>query len=144
MFHNLSFFSDNSIGENIAYGFSQDEIDKKKIIKILKLLNLQGDFINTLSFGIDTKIGEFGAKLSGGQRQRLGIARALYKNPQILILDEATNSLDKDNEENILKILNENFEDLTIIIVAHNNSALKYSNRIFNIQNKKLLQSVNK
>ena len=93
-------------------------------------MNLHDFVINELPFGYKTVIGENGCRLSGGQRQRLGIARALYKNPQILILDEATSSLDVQTEKLIMDAITD-IKDLTIISVAHKPNTLKYCEKIF-------------
>ena len=99
------------------------------------------EFVNSLDQKGSTNIGEKGTRLSGGQIQRLSIARALYKDPKILILDEATSSLDTENEEKIIETINLiKKEDKTMIIVSHKSSALKYCNRIFNLASGKLNQ----
>ena len=95
------FLTDDSIKKNIAFGVPEDLIDEEKVRFALKNSKLK-DFINSLEKGLDTKIGEFGDRISGGQRQRIAIARALYNNPEVLILDEFTNSLDNDTEEKII------------------------------------------
>ena len=89
------------------------------------------NFINTLPLGIDTKVGENGVNLSGGQRQRISIARALYKKPEILILDEATSSLDEENENEIINSIYLFFPNSTIIIVSHRMNILKKCNKIY-------------
>ena len=98
------FFLDDTIKNNIAY--AEENIDENKINKCIELAQLK-DFIGSLEKGIDTLIGEDGTRLSGGQLQRLAIARALYKNFNILILDESINALDIDNEAKIINILSE-------------------------------------
>ena len=95
-------------------------------------------FIETLPNGINTLIGENGTRLSGGQKQRLSIARALYFNPQILILDEATNALDEQNEEKFFEVINQYKSNKTIIIVSHGKNALKFTDSIYVIRNNKL------
>ena len=85
-------------------------------------------------------IGERGAKLSGGQQQRLGIARALYKKPDILILDEATNALDEESEKEILKIILNLAKKTTIILVSHKDSVLQISKRIYEIKNTQIIK----
>ena len=98
------FIMDASIEENIAFGIEQEKIDKKLMeyaLKSAKLIELNQKLINSTN----SRVGENGVRLSGGQRQRIGIARALYRNPSILLLDEATNSLDKDTENQILDVI---------------------------------------
>ena len=121
---------DGSIAENI--GFAVDSIDKNKINRILKKLNLE-KFINSLKDGIDTNIGERGAKLSGGQKQRIGIARALYNEPQILILDESTNALDNEAEKMILQDIIALKSEITIIIISHKKTTINYCENIFKV-----------
>ena len=95
---------DDSIKNNIAYGIEEKKINIKKIYKILESLDLT-DFVHNLENSINTTVGERGVKISGGELQRIGIARALYNDPQILILDESTSSLDTLTERKILKLL---------------------------------------
>jgi ABC-type multidrug transport system fused ATPase/permease subunit len=85
----------------------------------------------TLPNGIDTIVGEAGVRLSGGQRQRIGIARALYNNPEILVLDEATSSLDVETEKEVMKSINAFHNSKTIIIVAHRLSTVQYCDKIY-------------
>ena len=82
-------------------------------------------FINSLKDGVDTVVGENGTKVSGGQIQRIGIARAFYKKPEILILDEPTNSLDKENENKIIETLKNLKKEITMVLVSHNEEPLK-------------------
>jgi ABC-type bacteriocin/lantibiotic exporter with double-glycine peptidase domain len=119
------FLFDDSIAKNISLELNPDNIDEKKLVKCAKLSEIY-DFINKLPKRFDTPVGESGTYLSGGQKQRLGIARALYKNKKILILDEATNALDSELEELILNNL-DNIKDITIIQVTHKlNSSFKF------------------
>jgi ABC-type multidrug transport system fused ATPase/permease subunit len=118
------FLLNKSIAENIAFGYEKKDINKEKIKKIIKICGLN-DLISTKVNKLNFLIGERGSKLSGGQRQRLGIARALYKNPEVLFLDETTSSLDLDNEAKILKSIRSNYNDLTIIISTHRINTLK-------------------
>jgi ATP-binding cassette subfamily B protein len=119
------FLFDDSIARNISLEFDSENIDEKKLKECAKLSEIY-DFINNLPKRFDTLVGENGARLSGGQKQRLGIARALYKNKEILILDESTNALDSESEEIILKNL-ANIKDITIIQVTHKlNSSFKF------------------
>ena len=126
---------DDSILNNIT--FNSKTIDKSKLDKVIKICKLN-EFIKDSSQGIDLNIGEKGLKLSGGQKQRIGIARALYKNFDILILDEATSAINKDYEKEILQSINENFNDKIIIIVSHNSNNFKSCNKIISIKNNNL------
>ncbi|MBD5184960.1 MAG: peptidase domain-containing ABC transporter [Bacteroidales bacterium] len=116
-----------TILENIA--FSSDEPDVKKTLEILETVGLKS-FIETLPMGVHTKIGVAGIEVSGGQKQRLMIARALYKNPDILIMDEATSSLDANTERMIVQNLNRYGEGKTIIIAAHRLSTVQNADKI--------------
>ena len=128
---------DGDVNQNIA--FAEEVIDHKKIAHIVKKVNLE-NFIENLPNKFDSRLGENGALVSGGQKQRIGIARALYNDCKILILDEATNSLDKNTEFQILKILKIlNEQGLTIILISHSDSALKYCNKIYNIKSNQLI-----
>ncbi len=131
------FLKDESIKKNIALGCRDDEIDYDKVDEVIKLAQLD-DFVNSLEKGYDTVVGERGARISGGQLQRIGIARALYNNPSIIIFDEATSSLDIETESEILKSI-ENFKkNKTILIISHRNITLKNCDETYKIENKKL------
>ena len=121
---------DASIIENITYKSSIDLVDKKKLFKCLKIAEIF-DFINSLENGIDTVIGEKGLKFSGGQRQRIAIARALFHNREILILDEATNALDENTERKIYLNIRKYFFNKTIIVVSHRKSIYQYLDYVF-------------
>lgn len=119
-------FSD-TIERNIAVG---DRLpDKNKLSHALKLANIQ-DFIDSLPLGINTKIGAEGNGISQGQRQRILIARAVYKDPEFILFDEATNSLDSNNERKIIDNLREFFEGRTVVVVAHRLSTVSYADKI--------------
>jgi ABC-type multidrug transport system fused ATPase/permease subunit len=128
------FLLDGSIKENIAFGTPVEKIDDSKIESAIKLSCLD-EFIKDLKNGAETFIGENGVKLSGGQRQRIGIARSLYNNPQVLVFDEATNSLDGITEKNIMDSIDEFSGKKTIIIIAHRLLTLKRCNIIYLIVN---------
>ena len=132
------FLTDSSIAENVAFGVDKELIDREKVTNILFDMGLE-NFIKNLPQKIDTIVGERGTKLSGGQKQRLGIARALYRSPEILVLDEATSALDENTEKLITDCLNEKFKDLTIIIVAHRINAFKFCKKLKKIENYKLI-----
>jgi subfamily B ATP-binding cassette protein MsbA len=116
----------DSVAANIAYG---QEFNKEKVVDALKKAHAL-DFVNNLENGIDTILDEFGTNLSGGQRQRIAIARALYKDPQILILDEATSALDNESESIITEVLDEVSKDKITFVIAHRLSTIKNANKI--------------
>ncbi len=125
------FLMDGTIAENIAFG--EDVIDCEKVERCIKLASLD-TYVAHLKDGQESLVGEFGSSISGGQRQRLAIARALYKHAQILVLDEATSSLDNETEKSIMKTLEElKSEGLTVIIVAHRIASLYACDRIIEI-----------
>ena len=126
---------DDTIKNNIALGVSQKELNTEKLLSAIEKSRLD-KFVKSLPNGLDTIIGERGAKLSGGQKQRLGLARALYYRPKILILDEATNSLDKNVETDILDdVTNLKKDNLSLIIVSHDTDLLKkYADLMFELK----------
>ena len=101
-------------------------------------MSLDNFILKELQYGYETKVGEAGVKLSGGQRQRLGIARALYLNPQVLIFDEATSSLDNLTEKAIMKAINKIKKSITVIMIAHRLTTIKDCDTIFLLENGKL------
>ncbi|MBR5610040.1 MAG: ABC transporter ATP-binding protein [Bacteroidales bacterium] len=130
------FILDASLAENIAFGVSPGDIDREKVERIIKEVSLSS-YLKQLPEGIDTRIGEMGAKLSGGQKQRVGIARVLYKGADILFLDEATSSLDSATEAEInqsILELSRYRNDLTIIAIAHRESSLKFCDRVIDLK----------
>lgn len=131
------FLLDESIKNNIAFGVEQNNINKSRINELIKKVQLE-DFINTLSDGIETKVGERGVQLSGGQRQRIGLARSLYHDPDVLVLDEATSALDSKTEESVMNSINKLVGEKTIIIIAHRLSTLENCDKIFEVKNKQL------
>ena len=124
------FLTDESLKNNIAFGFENDEIDLEQINLCLKDAGLS-QFVNSSNKGVDMQIGDKGIKLSGGERQRLGIARALYFKPEILILDEATSSLDIETEKSIMITIKELKKKCTIIIIAHRLSTIKDCDNVY-------------
>lgn len=129
-------FSD-TIARNIAV--SDEIIDKQRLLQAVKIANIQ-DFVEGLPLGYNTKIGEEGVGLSGGQRQRLLIARAVYKNPEYLFFDEATNALDTKNERIIMENLNEFYKGKTVVVVAHRLSTVKSADQIVVLENGTIIE----
>mgnify|MGYP005693320375 FL=1 len=123
---------DGNLVDNIALGQENSELDIIKINKRLKILNLD-KLINSLPDKLYTDVGKNGAKLSGGQAQRICIARALYFERKILILDEPTSSLDKENEEEILDYLKKLKSELSIIIVSHKQKTFEFCDQLLEI-----------
>jgi len=130
---------DDTILNNIIFGVTERKINKKKIEKIIKIVELENT-INQLPNKLDTIVGEGGSKLSGGQIQRIGIARALYKDRSILILDESTSALDEKTEINILKSLFENYSEKTILVITHRKKPLEYCQRVLEIKNQLIIE----
>lgn len=121
---------DDTIKNNIALGVSENDLNYNLLEQAIKLSELS-DLIKDLPLGIDTEVGNRGVRLSGGQKQRLGIARALYKNPAVLILDESTNSLDFENERKIINNIMLLDGRKTIIIISHRHEIIKNLDNIF-------------
>ncbi len=117
------YLMDDTIRNNIIYG-AETDVDDERLMKAVEEAQLK-EFIETLSEGLDTEIGERGIRLSGGQRQRIGIARALYSNPQVLVLDEATSALDNDTEKAVMEAIDSLAGTKTLIIIAHRLSTVE-------------------
>ncbi len=128
---------DDSIRNNIAFGIEEKEICEKKLNQAIELSNLS-DFIDFLPDGAETVVGERGARISGGQLQRIGIARALYHRPQILILDEATSALDVETELDLLNEIYTLNKEMTIVMISHKDISLGKSEYIYELKNGKL------
>ena len=126
------YLNDDTLIKNIALGIPDNQIDVQKINNIIEKVKLD-KFINNLGDGFHIKLGEFGDRVSGGQRQRIGIARALYNEPQILVLVEYTNSLDAETESQIVKEVNSLKAIKTIITITHRTSSLKYCDEIYKL-----------
>tara|TARA_Y100000741_G_scaffold346013_1_gene311966 strand:- start:1236 stop:3002 length:1767 start_codon:yes stop_codon:yes gene_type:complete len=127
-------FVDDSILKNIAFGIPKNEIDENNIQKVVDTVMLK-DLVKELPNKIHEKIGEDGVKLSGGQLQRIGIARALYLKPQVLILDEATNALDVETERLVFDSIKKDYNGISIIWITHRSSSLTLCDNIYLMNN---------
>lgn len=130
------FLTDSTLLANIALGCDEESVDMVRLEQAVEAASL-GEFVNSLPNGINTRIGECGALLSGGQRQRIAIARALYKQADILFFDEATSSLDSATEQSIneaIEHLSASNKGLTIVVVAHRESSLRYCDKIVTLE----------
>ena len=131
---------DDTIRNNITFGFEKEEIDERLLSDVIEKSQLK-NLINSLSKKLDTLIGDRGARLSGGEKQRIGIARALYNKPKVIVFDEATSALDIYNENKILKEIYENKKDKTLIIISHRNNTVKYCNLIYVMEDGKIIDN---
>ncbi len=131
---------DEPIRNNIAFGIADDEIDDDRIWQVLEEAQLK-DFIKTLPEGLDTAIGDRGVRLSGGQRQRLGIARALYHNPEILVFDEATSALDNETEQAVMDAINSFHGKKTMVIIAHRLNTIEKCDMIYRVDGGQIVET---
>jgi ABC-type multidrug transport system fused ATPase/permease subunit len=130
--------SAGTIRENIALGYPIEEATDELVLGALKVAHLDG-FVSDLPNGIDTQVGERGARISGGQRQRLGIARAMFTRPHLLVLDEATSSLDGETEANISDAIHALRGSTTVVIIAHRLSTIRNADRVVYLSKGKVL-----
>lgn len=128
---------DEPIRNNIAFGIADDEIEDDRIWQVLEEAQLK-EFVQGLPDGLDTTIGERGVRLSGGQRQRLGIARALYHNPEILVFDEATSALDNETEQAVMEAINSFHGKKTMVIIAHRLNTIENCDIIYKVEGGKI------
>ncbi|MDE7045236.1 MAG: ABC transporter ATP-binding protein/permease, partial [Acetatifactor sp.] len=131
---------DESIRDNIAFGIDADRIDDKRIWEVLEEAQLR-EFVEELPEGLDTTIGDRGVRISGGQRQRLGIARALYHNPEILVFDEATSALDSDTEKAVMDAINSFHGKKTMVIIAHRLNTIAKCDVIYKVEDEKITET---
>jgi len=129
---------EGSLKSNIAFGLKNKEIDNNLVNKLVKIVKLE-KFVKKLKNGINTTISENGNNISGGQKQRIGIARALYHDPQLIILDEATNAIDKETSKEIINHIMQKKNNKTIVIISHDYFVLKNCDKVFNLRNRKLI-----
>jgi ABC-type multidrug transport system fused ATPase/permease subunit len=133
------YLMDTTIRRNVAFGLPEKSIDDQQVEESLRNANLW-QFVQTLPKGWDTVVGERGVRLSGGQRQRLGIARALYGKPEVIVLDEATSALDAETEREIVESFRDIARDRTLIVVAHRTSTLAYCSRVIRLEGGRIVQ----
>jgi len=134
------FLADDSIKNNVAFGLSENQICDEKLQSALEAAQLL-KYVNNLPNGVNTIIGEDGTRLSGGQRQRIGIARALYHDPQLIIMDEATSALDNVTERFVIDAIEQFKGDRTIVMIAHRISTVKNCDKLILMKNGRILDS---
>ena len=134
------FLADGTIAENIAFGVPRDRIDFERVQIAAKQAQIH-EMVTSLQDGYETLVGERGVRLSGGQRQRIGIARAIYKQANVIIFDEATSALDSETEKAVMEAIDSLSEELTVLIIAHRVSTLKNCSAIIDIAKGKVTQT---
>lgn len=134
------YLMDESLRKNIAFGVPEDEIDDEKVWKVIREAQLES-VVKEMDEKLDTVIGEMGVRLSGGQRQRIGIARALYRDPEILVLDEATSALDTETEKAVMEAIDSLHGRMTLIIIAHRLSTIKNCDVVYEVKEGKVTRS---
>ncbi|MFZ9059178.1 MAG: ABC transporter ATP-binding protein [Ilumatobacteraceae bacterium] len=133
------YLTDDTLRRNVAFGLNDENIDDDLVREAICLAQLQ-EFVATLPDGLQTVVGERGVRLSGGQRQRIGIARALYHKPSVLVLDEATSSLDTPTEHGVMQAVQALQGSKTVIIVAHRLSTVEYCDRLYRIEDSRITE----
>lgn len=131
------FMIDDSIRKNVAFGVPEEEIDDEKVWHALKEAQLD-EFVRSLPEGLNTKIGERGIRISGGQRQRIGIARALFEDPEVLVMDEATSALDNETEAAIMDSINRLHGRKTLVIIAHRLQTIEKCDMVYRVEHGKI------
>ena len=131
---------DDTIRRNVAFGVQDHDIDDGQVWRALRAAQID-DLIRSLPGGLDAVVGERGDRISGGERQRLGIARALYRNPQVLVIDEGTANLDNETEAAIVSSLAGLRGEKTIIVVAHRLALVTRCDQVYYLRNGRLLRS---
>ena len=133
------FLIDNTLLSNVALGVLDDSIDREKVMNALKKACLE-ELVDNLPKGIDTMIGERGVRLSGGQKQRVALARAFYHGRNVLVLDEATSSLDHETEKEIIEEIRYFKGEKTMIIIAHRLTTVQHCDRIYVLENGEIIR----
>jgi ATP-binding cassette, subfamily B, bacterial PglK len=127
------FLTDDTLARNVAFGLSNAQIDEAAVWQAIRAAQLE-EFVHSLPQGLNTMVGERGVRLSGGQRQRIGISRALYHNPAVLVLDEATSSLDTVTEHGVMEAVSALRGSKTVIVVAHRLSTVEQCDRLYRLE----------
>jgi ABC-type multidrug transport system fused ATPase/permease subunit len=133
------YLTDDTLRRNVAFGLPNGRIDEDAVWCAIRAAQLE-QFVKELPLGLDTVVGERGIRLSGGQRQRIGIARALYHDPQVLVLDEATSSLDTATEQGVMEAVRAMQGDKTVLIVAHRLSTVEHCDRLYRFEGGRLVE----
>lgn len=133
------YLTDDSIKNNVAFGIKEADIDEDAVNRALKQVQLE-KFVRELPDGVNTYVGDRGVRISGGQRQRIGIARALYKNPEVLVLDEATSALDNETENAVMEAIDSLQGKKTIIIIAHRLSTIRNASKIYEVKDGSIIE----
>jgi ATP-binding cassette subfamily C protein len=134
------YLSDDTIRRNVAFGIDDDKIDDEKVWKALRYAQLE-KFVRKLPDGLDTIVGEHGCRLSGGELQRVGIARALYHDPKVLVLDEATSHLDIKTERGIMNTIEALKGEKTLLIITHRLSTVENCDVKYTIKSGKMVKT---
>lgn len=134
------YLTDDTLRRNIAFGIPDDKVDESAILRAMRDAQLD-EFISELPDGLDTLVGERGVRISGGQQQRIGIARALYHNPSVLVLDEASSSLDTETETSVMKAVYNLQGEKTIIIIAHRLSTIQNCDYVYKLEKGKIIDT---
>ncbi len=135
------YLTDSTLKNNVAFGIVDNEIDEDAVWRAIQSAQL-GEFVASQPEGLEVIVGERGVRLSGGQRQRIGIARALYHNPSIIVLDEATSSLDIKTEKGVMETINALHGRKTLIIIAHRISTVEHCDRLYRLESGRVVEEV--
>jgi len=135
------YLSDDTIAANIAFGIRAKDIDRAAVERAATMASVHDFIVSELPLGYDTVVGERGVRLSGGQRQRLGIARALYHDPAVLVFDEATSALDGVTEESIFQAVSDLGKSKTIVMIAHRITTVRDCDVIYLLEKGRVVAS---
>lgn len=135
------YLQDVTVRNNIAFGVDSEEVDHEKVVKAAKMANIHDFIVDEMPDGYDTVVGERGVRVSGGQSQRVGIARALYHDPEVLVLDEATSDLDNVTERKVHEAIENVAQAKTLIVIAHRLSTIESSDKIFFLDHGRIVDS---